>query len=90
MGAETAGQQTNDTETAGVIARPPLLFLASLLIGFALDHLLPLPFPLPRTDLHRIIAGFLFLVGIAVFAAGIRNFVNAGTQSREPGPAERW
>ena len=86
MGTGTVGQQTNDTETAGFIARPPLLFLAALLLGFALDHLLPLPFPLPRTDLHRIIAGFLFLVGIAVFAAGIRNFFNAGTPVQGTGP----
>jgi len=69
----------NDTETAGVVARPPLLFLAALLLGFALDHLLPVAFPLPRTDLHRIIAGTLILIGIAVFAASIRNFSSAAT-----------
>jgi protein-S-isoprenylcysteine O-methyltransferase Ste14 len=69
----------NDTETAGVVARPPLLFLAALLLGFALDHLLPVAFPLPRTDLHPIIAGTLILIGIAVFAASIRNFSSAAT-----------
>ena len=77
----------NDTRTAGVIARPPLLFLAALLIGFVLDHLLPLTFPVPRTDLHRIIAGFLVLIGIAVFAAGIRNFANAATPVQGTKPA---
>jgi protein-S-isoprenylcysteine O-methyltransferase Ste14 len=79
MGTDTAGQQMNDTGTAGVVARPPLLFLAALLLGLALDHLLPLPFPLPRTNLHRIIAGSLILIGIAVFAAGIRNLSTAAT-----------
>jgi protein-S-isoprenylcysteine O-methyltransferase Ste14 len=79
MTMDTAGQQMNDTGTAGVIARPPLLFLAGLLLGFVLDHLLSLPLPVPRTGLHRIIAGLLILVGVAVFGAGIRNFSNATT-----------
>ena len=39
-----------------------------------------LPFPLPGTDLvHWIIGGLLILVGLALFAAGIRNFLRAGT-----------
>jgi protein-S-isoprenylcysteine O-methyltransferase Ste14 len=69
----------NNSETAGVIVRPPLLFLAALLLGFILDHLLSLPPLIPRTDPHRIIAGFMILIGIAVFAAGIRNFSSATT-----------
>src|SRR6266700_941344 len=73
-------QVTDDTGTAGVIARPPLLFLAALLLGFVLDHLLPLQFPVPRIDLiHRIIAGSVILIGIAVFATSIRNFSKAAT-----------
>jgi protein-S-isoprenylcysteine O-methyltransferase Ste14 len=75
---DTAGQQVTDTGTAGVIARPPLLFLAALLLGLVSDRLLP--FPVPRIDLvHWIIAGCLILIGIAVFAAGIRNFSRAAT-----------
>lgn len=69
-----------DTGTAGVIARPPLLFLAALLLGFVADRLLPLPFPLPGSDLvHRIIGGSLLLIGVALIAAGIRNFSRART-----------
>ena len=80
MGRDTAGQQMNDTGTAGVIARPPLLFLAALLLGFVSDRLLPLPFLVPRIDLvHWVIAGSLILIGLALFAAGIRNFLRAGT-----------
>jgi protein-S-isoprenylcysteine O-methyltransferase Ste14 len=79
MSMDTAGQQMNDTGTAGVIARPPLLFLVALLLGFILDHLLPSPLAIPRTDLHRIIAGLLILIGLAVFAAGISNFSSAAT-----------
>ncbi|RWP13016.1 MAG: isoprenylcysteine carboxylmethyltransferase family protein [Mesorhizobium sp.] len=75
---EMAGQ--TDTGTAGVIARPPLLFLAAFLIGFVLDRLLRLPFPIPRNDLVIwITGGSLILVGFALFAAGIRNFSRAAT-----------
>ena len=73
----------NDTGTAGVIARPPLLFLAARLLGFISDHLLPLPFPVTRIGLvhwiSAVIAGSLILTGIAVFAAGIRSFSSAAT-----------
>ena len=83
MAMDPTGQQAIDTGTAGVIARPPLLFLAALLLGFVSDHLLPLPFPVPRIGLVQwisaIIAGSLILTGIAVFAAGIRNFARAAT-----------
>jgi protein-S-isoprenylcysteine O-methyltransferase Ste14 len=83
MEMDPAGQQVTDTGTAGVIARPPLLFLAALLLGFVSAHLLPLPFPVPRIGLvhwiSAIIAGSLILIGIAVFAAGIRNFSSAAT-----------
>ena len=83
MCKDPAGQQVNDAGTAGVVARPPLLFLGALLLGFVSDHLLPLTFPVPRIGLvhwiSAIMAGCLILIGIAVFAAGIRNFSRAGT-----------
>ena len=83
MEMDRTGQHVTDTETAGVIARPPLLFLAALLLGFVLDHLLLLPFPVARSGsfhwISAIIAGALILTGIAVFAAGIRNFSSAAT-----------
>jgi len=84
---DPARQQVNDTGTAGVIARPPLLFLTALLLGFVSDRLLPLPFAVPEADLvHWMIAGSLILVGLALAAAGIRNFSRAGTpvQSIKP------
>ena len=83
MGMDPAGNQVTDAETAGVIARPPLLFLAALLLGFVSDHLLPVPFPVPRPGLvhwiSAIIAGSLILIGLALFAAAIRNFSRAST-----------
>jgi protein-S-isoprenylcysteine O-methyltransferase Ste14 len=80
MRKEPAGPHVNATGTAGVIARPPLLFLAALLLGLASDHLRPLPFAVPEADLvHWIIAGSLILIGLALAAAGIRDFSRAGT-----------
>jgi protein-S-isoprenylcysteine O-methyltransferase Ste14 len=87
METDPAGEQMNDTATAGVIARPPLLFLAALLLGFVLDRLLRLPFPVPGIDLvHWIIGGSLILIGVALAAAGIRNFSRAGTPVRSNNP----
>jgi len=92
MEMDPARQKLTDTETAGVIARPPLLFLVAFLIGSVLDHLLP--FPVARTgSFHRIsaiIAGALILTGIAVFAAGIRNFSARRHLFKGPSPPERW
>src|SRR5687768_7645319 len=79
MEMDPAGQVT-DTGTAGVIARPPVLFLAALLIAFVLDRLLRLPFAVPGIDLvHWIIGGSLILIGLALATAGVRNFSRAGT-----------
>jgi protein-S-isoprenylcysteine O-methyltransferase Ste14 len=80
MEMNPAGRQATDTGTAGVIARPPLIFLAALLLGLASDRLLPLPFAVPQADLaHWIIGGSLILIGLALATAGIRNFSRAGT-----------
>jgi protein-S-isoprenylcysteine O-methyltransferase Ste14 len=77
---DPAGQQVNDTGTAGVIARPPLLFLAALLLGLALDGLLPLQFGAHEGGAaYWISAGALILIGLALAAAGIRNFARAAT-----------
>jgi protein-S-isoprenylcysteine O-methyltransferase Ste14 len=80
---DSVEQRVIDTETAGAVTRPPRLFLVVLLLGFVADHVLPLPFPVPRIGLvHWIsagIAGSMIIIGIAVFAAGIRNFSSAAT-----------
>ena len=76
---DPAGQVT-DTGTAGVIARPPVLFLAALLIAFVLDRLLRLPFAVPGIDLvHWSIGGSLIVIGLGLATGGIRNFSRAGT-----------
>ena len=78
MGTDPVTQDETGPRIAGVIARPILMFPAALLLGFALDHLLRLPFPISRISMaHWIgatIAGTLILIGVAVFAAGVRSF----------------
>src|SRR5215831_1551214 len=75
-----ASQQGRDTATAGVITRPPFLYLACLILGLVLDHVLPLPLTLPETALVRWTAGGgLILLGVTIAAASMRNFARAAT-----------
>jgi protein-S-isoprenylcysteine O-methyltransferase Ste14 len=70
-----------DGDVAGVIARPPMLCLAALVTGFVLDRLLPLPVAVPAGSgvMHRVVSGAAILLGVALVAAGIRNFSRADT-----------
>ncbi len=72
-----------DTETAGVIGRPILIFLTTFPLGLALDHLLPLVRLIPGIGLvhwiSALIAVCVILIGIGVIVAGIRNLRRAGT-----------
>jgi protein-S-isoprenylcysteine O-methyltransferase Ste14 len=80
MGSDPVGRHANGSATAGVIGRPILLFPAAVLVGLALDRLLPLPFAIPEVDgVPRIVAGSLILIGLVLFAAGVRNFSRAAT-----------
>jgi protein-S-isoprenylcysteine O-methyltransferase Ste14 len=81
-----AGQQGNDIAVVRGVARPPFLYLACLLLGFALDHVLPLPRILPEAALIRWTGGGLILIGVAIAAAGIRNFSRAATPLRSNQP----
>jgi protein-S-isoprenylcysteine O-methyltransferase Ste14 len=76
----SADQQASGTAVAGAIARPPVLYLAYLLLGLALDHVLPLRLALPEAALIRwTVGGGLIVVGLGIVAAGIRNFSRAAT-----------
>jgi protein-S-isoprenylcysteine O-methyltransferase Ste14 len=84
---DRAGSPWTDIATAGVIARPPLLFLAALLLGFATDRLLSFPFTVPAPGPVRgTVAGLLILIGVALAAAGIHNFSRAATPVRTNQP----
>jgi protein-S-isoprenylcysteine O-methyltransferase Ste14 len=59
---------------------PPPCPPFALLLGLASDHLLPLPFAVPEAEpVHWILAGSLILGGLALAAAGIRDFSRGGT-----------
>ncbi len=82
----SASQQASDSAVARVIVRPPFLYLGCLVLGFGLDRLLPLPFTFPEVTAVRWTAGGgLIAVGLAIMAAGIRNFSRAAT----PVPSNR-
>jgi len=73
-------EQDRDVATAGVIARPPFLYLAGLIVGLVLDHVAPLRLALLETPLVRWAAGAALIVpGVAIMVAGIRNFSRADT-----------
>ena len=75
-----AANTTIDSTTAGVVARPPILFLAALLAGFAADRLVPIAFPAAVPALLAWVAGGALVAGgLALAASGIGNFTRAGT-----------
>jgi protein-S-isoprenylcysteine O-methyltransferase Ste14 len=78
---------SSKTAVASGIRRPPFLYLACLVLGFALDRLLPLPLSYPEARLICSIGGgALILTGVAIMAAGARNFSRAGTPVRSNQP----
>jgi protein-S-isoprenylcysteine O-methyltransferase Ste14 len=73
-------QQARDATTAGVITRPPFLYLGCLILGLALEHVLPLRLSLPGAALMQwTVGGGLILIGVGIVAAGVRNFSRAAT-----------
>lgn len=81
----------SSSATAGVIAPPPLIALATLLIGLALDWLLPAYVLGILLSLHeRIFIGVILAVaGAALAVAGERAFRSVGTEVRPWKPSVR-
>lgn len=76
-------------DNAGVIAPPPLLALAAVVLGLALDRLLPayvLTVPLTRPG-RIVIALILFGAGAALAFTALRGFRAAGTHVEPWKPA---
>ena len=74
-----------NTDHPDVIAMPPYILLAFLLVGLALDAVWPAPF-LPATVQYP--GGLLLIaVGIALMAAAMGRFSAAGTNVPTPLPA---
>jgi protein-S-isoprenylcysteine O-methyltransferase Ste14 len=77
---DAADKGTADSVTTGVVTRPPVLYLAGLLLGLGLDYALPAPLSLPEAALFRWIAGGGPIVaGVAIMAVSTRNFARART-----------
>jgi protein-S-isoprenylcysteine O-methyltransferase Ste14 len=72
---------TESRDTAGVIAPPPLIALAAIVLGLALDWLLPAYLLTLLLSLaERIVIGVLLIaVGAALAIPAMRSFRSAGT-----------
>ncbi len=64
-------------DTPGVIAPPPLIYLAGLVIGLGLGYLAPTPF-LPRSLAYGL-GAVLILIGAGIIISGRRMMLQAGT-----------
>jgi len=71
-------------QIAGVLAPPPLIYLAGILLGLGLDWLWPAPF---APGWARFTLGpLLFLLGLALVLTVVRHFRRAGTSIRTEKP----
>lgn len=69
-----------ESDTAGVIAHPPVLYLGFLLAGLAADRLLGLPaLPYLAGDLGLSLGTASGLAGLALLFAAAARFIKAGT-----------
>lgn len=79
MRKEPETHRANDSDTAGVIARPPILFVLALLLGRAADRLWPISFPVAEGRADTLMATVLILGGVVAAVGGIRDFFRAAT-----------
>ena len=68
------------TDTAGVIAPPPVIYLTSLVIGLVLRALVPTPF-LPR-GLAFMLGAILIAIAVWLSVWGVRVMHRAGTSEK--------
>ncbi len=78
----TSADRERATDNPGVVMRPPLLVLGTLLLGFALELLWPTYLPAGRAHLGLWLVPFV--PGVALMTAAMRRFRAAGT------PVETW
>ena len=86
-GLMESGVTTMDTanDHPGVIARPPLIFLVFLALGFVLDTIWPVA--VVANDVQYPLGAILVVVGVALVTIAIRQFRRAGTNVETPKPA---
>lgn len=73
-------------DTSGVVAPPPLIYLAALVIGVTLHYLIPTPF-IPRGLAHGLGAAFI-LIALSVLFWGVRTMRYAGTSVSTRAPTK--
>ncbi len=71
-------KHSRDSDIAGVVAPPPLIYLGGLIIGFAIQARLPLPLLLPK-GLRRLLGGLLLGGAVLLIVGAMRRFQQAGT-----------
>ncbi len=69
---------TDTADTAQVVIRPPIAWLLAVLVGLALDWLMPLPF-MPAALPAGWIGGAVFAVALALLAWAIATITRAGS-----------
>jgi protein-S-isoprenylcysteine O-methyltransferase Ste14 len=69
---------TDMPDTAQIVVRPPIAWALAVLVGLALDWLMPLPF-MPLAAPARWLGGALFAVALALFVWAIVTFTRVGT-----------
>lgn len=67
------------TETAGVIAKPPVIYAGFLALGLVLDRVWPIDLPMPASDLRKIWGLTTIGIGLGIAVWAFRQFVRAGT-----------
>ena len=67
-------------DNPGVIAPPPLIYMAGLIVGYAIDYLWPAPF-LPAA-VQFSVGGALIVAGLVLALTAMRLFSRAGTNLR--------
>ncbi len=72
-------------DTPGLIARPPSIYLCSILIGLGLDALWPVAMLPPAWSLR--LGGPLVVIACVLFAVSVREFRRANTPLRSVRPA---
>jgi protein-S-isoprenylcysteine O-methyltransferase Ste14 len=76
------GDAPGNRDTAGVVLLPPLIYLGFLVLGVALDALIPAPLLGPSWLISRlVVGGVLAVAGIALAIAAKRRFDAAGTET---------
>jgi protein-S-isoprenylcysteine O-methyltransferase Ste14 len=76
---------SSDRDTPGVRVPPPLVFLATIVVGVAIDRAAPLP--IVPTAIAAWLGGALVLVGLALSGLSVREFRKAKTTIQPNRPA---